>query len=50
MVAYDGAPVVLTMDPWRKSAKKTPSVVALTDQQWHMLTVSTQPYGVKGYR
>ncbi len=49
-VAYNGARVAGMSDPRGNSAEGPPSEAALMDQQWHMLTVSTQPNGVKGYR
>ena len=49
-VAYNGARVAGMSDPRGNSAEGPPSEAALMDQQWHMLTVSTQPDGVKGYR
>ena len=49
-VAYNGARVAGMSDPRGNSAEVPPSEAALMDQQWHMLTVSTQPDGVKGYR
>ena len=49
-VAYNGARVAGLSDPRGNSAEGPPSEAALMDQQWHMLTVSTQPNGVKGYR
>ena len=49
-VAYNGAHVAGLSDPWGNSQEGPPSEGALMDHQWHMLTVSTQPNGVNGYR
>lgn len=49
-VANNGARMAGLSDP-RGTAGQTPSSAsALLDHQWHMLTVSTQPNHVKGYR
>lgn len=49
-VAYNGARVAGLSDPRDSSQEGTFPEDALMDQQWHMLTVSSQPNGVKGYR
>ena len=49
-VAYNGARVAGLSDPRGNPQEGPPSQGALLDHQWHMLTVSTQPNGVKGYR
>ena len=49
-VAYNGARMAGLSDPRGSSQEGPSSEAALTDHQWHMLTVSSQPDGVKGYR
>lgn len=49
-VANNGPRMAGLSDPRGNSADGPASAGALLDHQWHMLTVSTQPDHVKGFR